>query len=591
MDRIQWLEWSPAAFEKARKEDKLILMDIGAVWCHWCHVMDEESYANPDIIKIVNRDYVPIRVDNDKRPDINDRYNQGGWPTTVILTADGFIVHGATYLPPATVKELLKRAKEWYAENKSRISEAAKEIGKEITQVKAQRAEPGELKDFTEPIIEDIKKNADPVHGGFGDGAKFPHPAGMSLIFAYYHSTGSKEVLEFAEKTLHNMGEGLLDKEEGGLFRYSVTPDWSVPHYERNLNVNAECLQNYLDAYRVTGKKEYAEAAEKIIDYALNTLSNREHGGFYGSQDADIYDEEKMKIVMDGEDYFKLPRKERKKHGIPYIDKTIYTNWNALMISSFLDAYYVLGRNDCRDFGLKTLKLLMEHCLDEKLGAYHYLRDGKPGELGMLTDSIALVRAALDAYETTGNREYLGHAERLMSGVVDRLNAPDGGFYDAIFDESLPPATRIRHKPMNDNAQAAEVLARLYNYTTKFQYQRLAEATLAAFSGNVSALLDRGMGYFASEIAVASRYVSDNSTKVAILGSASDSRCVELLTEAKRIYRPAKMVQILDPSEDMTLIEAMKYPVDDLPVAHVCSERGCSVPVRAVEELRKLLVS
>ncbi len=591
MEKIKWLEWSPEAFERARKEDKLILLDIGAVWCHWCHVMDEESYSNPDIIRHVNEHYVPIRVDNDQRPDVNDRYNQGGWPTTVILTSEGFVVHGATYLPPAAVKELLKKAKEWYRDNKNRLADAAGQMAREMAKESVRPAlEPRRFRDFTEAIIEDIKKNADPIHGGFGTAAKFPHAGAMSLALGHYFTTGDAALLEFAERTLHNMSEGILDSEAGGLYRYSVTREWNVPHYEKNLNVNTECLMNYLDAYRLTGKEEYADTAKKIIGYLRGTLSDEEQGGFYGSQDADIFDEEKMKIVMDGEEYYKLPLYERSKHGIPFIDRTIYTNWNALAVSSFLTAYHVLGIDDCRDFALKTLNFLMQHCLDAKVGAFHYFRNGMAGGPGMFGDAVALARANLDAYETTGEFNYLVDAESLIKIIVERLAAPDGGFYDSVADESMPPATRMRHKPMNENALAAEVLARLHNYTQHPEYLDKARTTLATFEQNVEALLTRDVGYFASDLAIAAYYADSTLTKVVVVGPRDDLHSLELIREAKRDYRPAKIVQLLDTVRDKALIERMNYRSASYPLAYVCTAKGCAAPVGDAKGLRETLL-
>ncbi|NQU06989.1 MAG: thioredoxin domain-containing protein, partial [Candidatus Abyssubacteria bacterium] len=266
MEKIKWLDWSPAAFDRAQREDKLVLLDIGAVWCHWCHVMDEESYSDPDIVKTINERFVPVRVDNDERPDVNERYNQGGWPTTVVLTPEGLVVYGVTYLPPSNMKELLKKTRQWYDRHKEKVVEAGQEARIEMADgVTRPLAPAGPVKDFSGAIIEDIMKNADPVHGGFGTGAKFPHAGAIELAFAEHHAGGDGDILEFAEKTLRTMAKGLLDAEEGGLFRYSVAREWNVPHYEKNLDINAACLRNFIDAYRITGKKEYADMAESII--------------------------------------------------------------------------------------------------------------------------------------------------------------------------------------------------------------------------------------------------------------------------------------------------------------------------------------
>ncbi len=590
MEKIKWMDWSPPAFERAKKEDKLVLLDIGAVWCHWCHVLDQESYSNPEIIKIINEQYVPVRVDNDERPDINERYNQGGWPTTVVMTPDGLVVRGATYLPPAGMKEILERSREWYVRNRGKIAEAATEAAAEMADgVMRPLAPAGAIKDFSTAIVEDIKRNADPLHGGFGTSPKFPHPGAVALALAEHYRTGDSAMLEFAEKTLRGMAESLLDGEEGGLFRYSVTREWDVPHYEKNLDVNVGSLRNYLDTFRVTGSEEYERAAEKIIGYLLDTLSDSKHGGFYGSQDADIFDEERQKILTDGEVYYKLARDKRKKLGIPFIDKTIYTNWNALAVSSFLDAYHALGREDCRDFALKTLSLLMRRLSSDEYGAYHFMRDGHTGGPGLLADSVALARANLDAYETTSLTQYLESAERLMNIVDDRLRAEDGGYYDSLPDENMPPATRIRRRALTENAMAAETLARLHTYTEKPEYLARAKTVMAAFERNVEAILAGGHGYFAAEFALAARYVNEATTRIAIIGPRDDPRSRELLDEAKRLYQPTKLVQLLDPVQDVALINAMNYVVPERPTAYVCKENACAPPVSGPSELREAL--
>jgi uncharacterized protein YyaL (SSP411 family) len=591
VNRIDWLEWSPEAFEKAKKEKKLVLLDIGATWCHWCHVMDEECYGNPDIIGVVNESYVPVRVESDRRPDINDRYNQGGWPSTVLLSHDGFVVHGATYLPPPALKELLKQAKDWYDQNRGRVSEAAKQMGAEALRKPSKGApESHMLTDLTDEIIENMMQSADRTHGGFGNGAKFPQASAVSLALAHFYFKADEQMLEFAEKTLQNMSDGLLDKEEGGIFRYSVSPKWNEPHYEKNLGVNAECLLNYLDAYRVTSKKQYADIAEKIIMYVRNVLSDPE-GGFYGSQDADIFDEDSLQIVMEGEAYYKLSAKERKKYGAPAIDKTIYINSSALMISALFEACHVFENEEYCEVALKSLHRLND-CVDHAKGACHYLRDGQKGWPGFLIDTVALARANLDAYETLADTDYLENGVRLMEIAGERFAALDGGFYDAIEDEKMPSATRMRHKPFHDNIVAVEVFGRLYNYTTDPAFLMKAASTLAAFEVTVKDMLSKGLGYFAAEYAFATRYASDGSTKVTIVGPVDDEQSKKLLHEAKRLYRPAKIVQLIDPEKDKPLLGLMNFPEEPLaPVAHICTQDGCAPPAKDVDEMLKVLVS
>jgi hypothetical protein len=448
---------------------------------------------------------------------------------------------------------------------------------------------PREVKDLTTDIIDDMMKSADRSHGGFGDSAKFPQPAAISLLLSQFYFTGEQGLLQFAEQTLQSMGARLLDREEGGLFRYAVAPDWSEPHYEKNLSVNAECLQNYLDACRLTGKKEYAEAAEKIIVYLLTKLSDPA-GGFYGSQDADIFDEDSLQIVMEGEAYYQFPASERPKYGEPAIDKTLYVNGNALAISALLEAYHTLGNDRYREVALKSLNRLMNEGVDQEKGVCHYLRDGQKGWPGFLGDTVWLARASLDAYETTAENTYLESARRLMENARERFAAPDGGFYDAVASGATPPATLIRHKPFADNAAAVEVFARLYNYTADSAYLKSAASTLAGIEPNVRAMLSKGEGVFAVEYALAARYASDGSTKVTIVGPSGDQDARKILREAKRLYRPAKIVQLIDPALDRKLMQKMKYPLPEKsPEVHICTEKGCAAPVKTVDEMIKLM--
>ncbi len=592
MEKIEWLEWSPEVFARARAEDKLVLLNITADWCHWCHVVDEEWYSDPEIVRIIGREYLPVRVNSDARPDINDRYNQGGWPSAVILTGEGFVVHGVTYLPADALRELLVQAMEWHRENRERVSAAAEEMARTMDESGSEqppgRAEPA---DFLSAVTKDIKKNADPVHGGFGSDAKFPMAGAVSLAISHYFFTDDRPLLEFVETTLTRMSEGLLDAEDGGLFRFSVSADWRQPHFEKNLNVNAESLRNYLECYRLTGNESYTKPARNILEYIHNTLLNEAGAGFFASQDADIYDADTGTIVVPGEKYYGLSSAERARLGRPRVDTTIYTNWNSLMISACLDAYHTLEEEKWRESALMTVEMLMERCFDERNGAYHWLIDGTAGGPALLTDNVALARANLDAYETTGARKYLENARLLMDFVIRALRAPDGGFLDSPIDANMPPAMRIRHEPLHENALAIEVLARLFNYTANSYYYEQAETALMSFREKIKALLARDMGYHAAELALAGLYLRESSTKIAVVGSASDETAADLRREAKRIYRPVKMVQFLDPKTDIDLIKAMNYEPANRPVAHVCTEKGCAEPVYDIEALREILAS
>jgi len=325
LGRIQWLDWSKESFEKARVEGKPILLDIKGSWCHWCHVMEATSYSDPAIVDSLNKKFVPIRVDTDKRPDVNRRYNMGGWPTTAFLDSDGKIITGGTYIPPEQLREVIRSVLDMYAKNK----------GKVRSKLEPPRIPKATTDPLTESIARDIATavavNFDIDYGGFGFEPKFPQTDSLEYALLRYRYHGEKEMLTVVSKTLEKMGKGgLYDHIEDGFFRYSTTRDWTIPHFEKMAEDNARILATYLKAYQVTGNPFFKEKAEGILRYVQSKLRDSQNGGFYGSQDAD-------------EEYYKLGLDERKKRMAPSIDKTFYTNYNALFTSSYFLAGAVLN--------------------------------------------------------------------------------------------------------------------------------------------------------------------------------------------------------------------------------------------------------
>jgi len=309
---VQWREWGNVAFDQARREDKPILLDIGAVWCHWCHVMDRESYENEEVARIINDHYIPVKVDRDERPDIDARYQvavsaltgQGGWPLTAFLTPDGKPFYGGTYFPPDDRFDRpgMKRALESIAHNyrihRQDILASAEKISEALAQVGEVR--PGGSRanrDVLEAILANIGRMFDPQFGGFGSAPKFPHPSALDLLLDAYLDTRQTWILNVVTTTLVKMARGgVYDQIGGGFHRYSVEERWRVPHFERMSYDNAGLLVNYLRAFQVTGDKFFREIALGILSFVENVLSHPE-GGFYASQDADY-------SLEDDGDYF-----------------------------------------------------------------------------------------------------------------------------------------------------------------------------------------------------------------------------------------------------------------------------------------------
>lgn len=538
---VAWFPWSDEAFRQAKALDRPILLDIGAVWCHWCHVMDHESYENAEIAQVINDHFIPIKVDRDERPDIDVRYQmavgaiagQGGWPLTAFLTPEGEVFFGGTYFPPDDrhgrpgLKVLLRRIAELYQHKREELAQEAKTLHERLKTMGRQASHgPGDgdpramLTQVVPRVVEATRQAFDFVYGGFGRAPKFPHASTLALALAEYAVTREEWLRVVVTKTLEGMARGgIYDQLGGGFHRYSVDERWVVPHFEKMAYDNAELLRVYLQAYQVMGTPLFREIAEGIIGYVDACLSDRERGGFYASQDADIsmtddgdaytwtreearaclskdeadillpfYDiEERGEMHQDparnvlfvaaspealaaqaGLSVEEVHRRivsgrqrlleARRRRPAPFVDRAIYTNWNGMFISAYLTAYRVLGREDCLAFALTTIDRLLREAYDPTHGPAHTLTDGVRVS-GLLDDHCQLGAAALEAYEVTLEPRYLDAAEALMDRLLARFwDAEAGGFFDTEAPEHGGTGEGImslRHKPIQDTPSSS----------------------------------------------------------------------------------------------------------------------------------------
>ena len=304
---IDWHEWGDSAFARAKSEDKPILLDIGAVWCHWCHVIDRESYENVEIAKIINEHFVPVKVDRDERPDVDSRYQsaisaisgQGGWPLTGFLLPDGKPFFGGTYFPPEDqmgrpgFRRVLLAVADSYRNRRAELERAANSLSEAVAQAEVFTGARAEFDlDVVDAQIQSITKLFDTKNGGFGRAPKFPHSSAIDLLLERYQQTKEKHLLAMVKTTLEKMARGgVYDQLAGGFHRYSVDERWLVPHFEKMSYDNSELLKNLLHASQISGKQDweasFSEVAEGIALWVISDLSDEGNGGFYGSQDAD----------------------------------------------------------------------------------------------------------------------------------------------------------------------------------------------------------------------------------------------------------------------------------------------------------------
>jgi uncharacterized protein YyaL (SSP411 family) len=622
---VDWHEWGEEAFAHARAEGKPILLDIGAVWCHWCHVIDRESYENAEIAAMINQFYVPVKVDRDERPDVDSRYQsaisaisgQGGWPLTAFLTPDGKPFFGGTYFPPEDAmgrpgfKRILLGIAEAFKTRRAEVDSSAKALEEAVAKAEVFHTARGE---FDAGVVDSVLESAlhlfDEAHGGFGGAPKFPHASAIDLLLERYQSSRDPRLLDVVERSLTAMAEGgVYDQLAGGFHRYSVDERWCVPHFEKMTYDNSELLKNFLHGYQVTRHPLFRETAEGIIEWVSAVLSDRERGGFYGSQDAD-------QTLEDDGDYFTwtlaevraaltpqesrvvemrydvgprgemhhnpaknvlwiaasqaeiaealkttpedvsllLARAKTKllaarllRDPTPAIDTTFYVAWNAMFVSAYLEAARVLGRDDCRKFALKTLERILAEAWDDAKGFRH--RVGGPRLEGSLDDQIFAAAALLDAYEATLDRRYFEIAERAVRLSVERYGDPDGGgFFDRAKDAAPMGGLDVRRKPLQDSPTpgANSVAAIVLDRLYAFTGEKLYRDWAEKTLEAFVGLVPQ-YGLFAATYGLAALLHARHPLQVVVVGAADNPQAGALEKSANQIYRFGKAVLRVTP--------------------------------------------
>jgi len=676
---VYWQQWGEAAFALAGQTGKPILLDVGAVWCHWCHVMDRESYEDPALAQTINEHFVAIKVDRDERPDVDARYQaaaqaisgQGGWPLTAILTPEGQPFFAGTYFPredrygrPGFERVLLTLASAW----KNRRDEVLESAGSVLAAIEhgetfSARADSLSLS-IVDKLVESAVGQFDPRNGGFGSQPKFPHPSALDLLIDVAARTGNQGAQQAATVTLRKMARGgVYDQLAGGFHRYSVDERWIVPHFEKMLYDNAGLLANYVHAFQTFVEPEFAAVAQDILRWMDAVLSDRERGGFYASQDADIsldddgdyftWTREEAAAVLTAEEmaiaelYYDIgplgdmhhnPKKNvlhrnfsgeeaaqrlgldpaavertvvrlkeklvaaRLQRPEPFIDRTVYTGWNAMAISAYLDAARVLHREEPRVFALRTLDRILREAWDARAGLAHviaYADAEAPQQRipGVLDDYALLVHACTDAWETTGDLRYYDAAMDLAEAMIERFHDPEG---DGFFDTERAAGDKLgalaaRRKPMQDsptpagNSVAAAALLRLEALSGRADLRAIAQETLAAFSGVIE-----HYGLYAGSYGLALERLLLPPIQVVVVGAGDRARQLAAIAQARYAVNKSVLQLRAETIARGDLPPALRETLPHLPgfadsssqpMALVCRGNSCLPPAATPEEL------
>lgn len=652
---VEWYPWSDKAFNKAARENKPVFLSIGYSTCHWCHVMNRESFEDKEVAEILNKYFVAIKVDREERPDIDNIYmsvcqaitGSGGWPLTVIMTADKKPFFAGTYLPKRDkygqigIIDLLNKINEMWIEKKDKLLESSNNIVDFLQhQIVDKKGKLNE--DIIDDAYNSLKNSYDPVFGGFSDSPKFPVPHNLLFLLRYYKIRGDEEALKMAENTLDSMySGGVFDHIGFGFSRYSVDSKWFVPHFEKMLYDNALLSIVYTEAYQLTHKNRYKEISEKILDYVLRDMTD-ENGGFYSAEDADsegvegkfyLWDKSEIEsILLEDADFFnnyynikskgnfegknipnligenleeigeekvrnKINRlmeklfNYREKRVHPHKDDKILTAWNGLMIAAMSYAGRVFERQDYKDAAKKSAYFILNNLINDNGRLLCRYRDGETGNVGFLDDYAFLIFGLLNLYEATFELDYLEKAVDLNNEMIKYFwDEENGGFFFYGKDsENLILKTKEIYDGAlpSGNSVAATNLIRLSRITGHVELEEKAEEIFNLFSEKINKV---PLGYINTISAFLNSTIPD--THIVIAGDKEDINTKALINEINKKFLPFASVAFNDESEEISklipFIEENKI-VNNKATVYVCKNKACLPPTNNVEEFFYLI--
>ncbi|WP_051286180.1 thioredoxin domain-containing protein [Salinimicrobium terrae] len=502
---VDWYEWGPEALEKAKEEDKPIVISVGYASCHWCHVMERESFMDTSVAAIMNRDFISIKIDREERPDIDKIYmnaaqllnGSGGWPLNAVTLPNGKPFFAGTYFPPEEWKNILTQIARAYKENREPLIETANALTEGIKSTNSlsglgvQKNEISEAEYLT--VMESWEPRFDREKGGYLEEQKFPLPVSWDALLQHYYLTEDEEVLEIVKTTLDNMARGgIYDQLGGGFSRYTIDPEWLIPHFEKMLYDNAQLISLYSKAYKVIPSEEYKTVIEESIKFVERRLANDE-GGFYSSLNADTDGEEGKYYVWSTEelrgilnpsevelvtnyyniepygnwergknilyhrfspeefareevlDYNKFKTsldnakekllKARQNRNKPTVDDKSLTSWNALMVDAYLNAYLALGNPEYLENAVKGAEFLSEKMLKSDYSLWRSYKDGESGINAFLDDYALLSQAYINLYQVTFDIEWLQKAQNIIDYAISHFKEEGSSMFYYTSDD------------------------------------------------------------------------------------------------------------------------------------------------------------
>jgi len=650
---VDWYPWGDEALTHARTQDKPILLSIGYSACHWCHVMAHESFENEGIARLMNDNFVNIKVDREEHPDLDTVYmdavqaftGRGGWPLTVCLTPEGKPFYGGTYFPPEDrhglpgFSRVLKTVSDAYRNRRREVDQATQQVMTALNSKAGGEPNTQQLSvDILNQAYSTISQDYDEVNGGFGHAPKFPQPMVLDFLLRQYHRTGDKEALDMVTLTLETMARGgVYDQLGGGFHRYATDAQWMVPHFEKMLYDNAQLSQVYLHAYLITKTPLFRLIAEETIDYVLREMTSPE-SGFYSTQDADSEGKEgkyytwtmdEIKEVLDqksadilGEYYgattsgnFEgrnilhiakdpfpeeadnirraklLLLKEREKRTRPGRDEKILASWNGLMLASLAEAAIILNRKEYLNAAITNGSFLLNSLMSDGYLRHTY-KDGQARIEGYLEDYASVIEGLLNLHQATFGGKWLAEAIRLAEVMVNEFWDDSVGLF---FDTGKRhQALFVRPRNTHDGtlpSGSSLATSVLLKLSRLTENKKIEMIAVSSLTTMISVISQYPQG-FGNWLCALDFHLS-TPREIAIVGSRNNPMTADLLRVLYNTWLPNKVVAAKDPGDlapvNNLVILKERYMINNLPTVYVCERYSCRAPVHDPDLLRDQL--
>jgi uncharacterized protein YyaL (SSP411 family) len=646
---VDWYPWGEEALKRAKAESRPIFLSIGYAACHWCHVMERESFEDAETARMLNESFVAIKVDREERPDLDAIYmdavqqmtGHGGWPMSVFLTPDGRPFYGGTYFPDEprhgmpSFRQVLESVSAAWRDRRAEIEEAGGSLVHAIS-VRTEGAAPADESSLARWMLDaaqaEIERAFDARTGGWGGAPKFPQPMTIEFLLRRHVATGDGRTLAIARRSLDAMADGgIYDHLGGGFARYATDAVWLVPHFEKMLYDNAQLTRVYVHAWQLTGDERYREVAMQTLAFVERELTS-DDGGFAASLDADTEGEEGQTYVWSKSEIEKLLGdvaetfsraygvtaegnweghnilsrvgegdaevlarararlfETRQKRPQPGRDDKVLTAWNGLMIGAFADAAAAFGEPRLAEVAARAADLLLTRLRDDDGRLRRSWKDSRARHAGVLEDYADLADGLLALYEATFDERWFEAATGLMGVVLDHFADPTGGFFDTADDHE---ELITRPKGLQDNAlpsggaMTSVVLLRLAAWTGEGRYRAAAERAM----GGVGAYLSRYPTAFAHWLNALSLALADP-REVAIVGDPGSEGVRSMLAVVRETYRPFSVVAVARSEGSAVPLLHDRPMLDARATAYVCQNFACRAPVTDAADLATQLAS